>query len=678
MSNWLYSKNDDPSNKEANIDEKSWVTQDISNKFPMLEIDSYQGKAFWYRAHLQIESEIEDKAILLPIAFSGLQFYINGNLFYDSSIVNFGEKKVPYQYDKPQLLRITPNYLKRGDNVIALRVSNISLEGGFDGNLVFGNFNKLSYLWITNLIWVFSLTFISIYLFLYYLFYYSYRSKERYILYFSIMNFCMGIWLFTYKGFLFYFTLNSWGYSLFTFFIAPFVLVFLSNFIYSFLDTKQDKIIRGFNILYLLIALVVLIECLVHNGLAFYYRKYLFEPFIQSLMLFLGYLLYITIKAIRQKKPFAWRILIGIAFLNICFYYSVFVFLNIIKSDPILNEGFIIMSLVFATVLAKRFTTTFDQLEDLNLNLEQKVLDRTKQLVVANDELSVTNEHLNKTLSELEIAQKKIIKMEKETTEKQLAGGFAHEMRNALAGAKLVIGKIIPQKENEESLCSKNSTMLKEIFLKIKPLVDPKTMQDIAFLMRDINTNEETIERILGIVSSSTNRGLRVTTEILNYSEVGQVTKGEFIVNMESVIQKILNESQEEFTGYGITFQTDIEKVEILGNDDHFDSIVKNLILNSKDALTDKYTQYTKEKLIKVVCKKEDNFCRIEVTDTGMGIKKEHLHRIFDPFFSTKPSTGIGLGLGYISKLISIYNGKIEVESEPGEGTTFIVRLPLE
>lgn len=70
-------------------------------------------------------------------------------------------------------------------------------------------------------------------------------------------------------------------------------------------------------------------------------------------------------------------------------------------------------------------------------------------------------------------------------------------------------------------------------------------------------------------------------------------------------------------------------------------------------------------------------YIEIRVTDSGSGISKEDLPKIFDPFFSTKGQKGTGLGLAVIWGIVDNHNGTINVDSEPGKGTTFIVRLPL-
>jgi signal transduction histidine kinase len=67
---------------------------------------------------------------------------------------------------------------------------------------------------------------------------------------------------------------------------------------------------------------------------------------------------------------------------------------------------------------------------------------------------------------------------------------------------------------------------------------------------------------------------------------------------------------------------------------------------------------------------------RIEVSDQGMGIPSELLHRVFEPFFTTK-AQGTGLGLAVVRRILDEHGGEITVESTPGRGTTFIIRLPL-
>ena len=79
---------------------------------------------------------------------------------------------------------------------------------------------------------------------------------------------------------------------------------------------------------------------------------------------------------------------------------------------------------------------------------------------------------------------------------------------------------------------------------------------------------------------------------------------------------------------------------------------------------------------LNVTTRQKEAFVQIVVQDTGVGIPDEHLDRLFVPFFTTKPS-GAGLGLSITHKILENHNGFIEVTSQEGVGTTFVVNLPL-
>ena len=74
----------------------------------------------------------------------------------------------------------------------------------------------------------------------------------------------------------------------------------------------------------------------------------------------------------------------------------------------------------------------------------------------------------------------------------------------------------------------------------------------------------------------------------------------------------------------------------------------------------------------------QKDYIEVRIADTGQGIPKENLSRLFEPFYTTKGKHGTGLGLAVIWRIIDNHNGTINVESEPGKGTTFIIHLPLQ
>jgi PAS domain S-box-containing protein len=100
-----------------------------------------------------------------------------------------------------------------------------------------------------------------------------------------------------------------------------------------------------------------------------------------------------------------------------------------------------------------------------------------------------------------------------------------------------------------------------------------------------------------------------------------------------------------------------------------FRSAMLNLIVNSIQAMPEGGK-------ISFTIKQQPNHIILNISDTGVGISQEHLSKLYSPFFTTK-SEGNGLGLAEVQKVIQAHNGTIDVSSAVGEGTTFIIKIPL-
>jgi PAS domain S-box-containing protein len=112
----------------------------------------------------------------------------------------------------------------------------------------------------------------------------------------------------------------------------------------------------------------------------------------------------------------------------------------------------------------------------------------------------------------------------------------------------------------------------------------------------------------------------------------------------------------------------------VLGSEGRLSQVFLNLVINAVHAMR---TEKPSEHVLRVRTRLEGERVRIDISDTGHGIPPDVLSRIFDPFFTTKPTgVGTGLGLSISHSIVQKMGGEITVESEPGRGTTFTLRLP--
>ena len=127
-----------------------------------------------------------------------------------------------------------------------------------------------------------------------------------------------------------------------------------------------------------------------------------------------------------------------------------------------------------------------------------------------------------------------------------------------------------------------------------------------------------------------------------------------------------------EALGQGVTIQveTDVLDVPVIqGDAAAIRELLANLIFNAVDAMPEGGT-------ISMRARVDGGDVRLEVKDTGIGMTEEVRQRCLDPFFSTKGQRGTGLGLSMVHATVEQHRGTLTVESEPGRGTAFIVRLP--
>ena len=124
---------------------------------------------------------------------------------------------------------------------------------------------------------------------------------------------------------------------------------------------------------------------------------------------------------------------------------------------------------------------------------------------------------------------------------------------------------------------------------------------------------------------------------------------------------------------------TDIEAIDsaIYVDEVHFQNVIFNLMDNAV-----KYRKTDEALNITMKTWNDDKFLYLSIKDTGMGMKKENLKKIFDKFYRVHTGNvhdvkGFGLGLAYVKKVVDLHDGEIKVESEFGKGTKFTIKLPV-
>lgn len=151
------------------------------------------------------------------------------------------------------------------------------------------------------------------------------------------------------------------------------------------------------------------------------------------------------------------------------------------------------------------------------------------------------------------------------------------------------------------------------------------------------------------------------------------------VLNANELIEGVINTfalKVERYEGK-ITSSLDAEKAEIFADEMHLTNVIFNLMDNAV-----KYKKTDINLLLNVKTWNESNNILIAIEDNGIGIKKENVKKIFDKFYRVHTGNlhdvkGFGLGLAYVKKIIIAHKGNIRVESELGQGTKFVITLPL-
>lgn len=272
-------------------------------------------------------------------------------------------------------------------------------------------------------------------------------------------------------------------------------------------------------------------------------------------------------------------------------------------------------------------------------------------------------------------AHARLLELSKWATEEQMAGGFAHEIRNALAGAKMVLSSVFDSENpGGETLCAENAQKLKALFLELRDKLSPQDRKNTANILKEINAGEERLDGAIRNADAAVDRALTITRQILLYSKLGAEKPVDEMIRPGELVERIFNIYRNDWQNDRIFASSEIgPEIEVRMGESHFISIVQNIVSNASDALREKNEG---ERKIRIGFSRSVSGWTLLIEDSGIGIDPEHLKRLFEPFFSTKPSTGTGLGLGIVRRLCRLYGGDVRVKSEPGRGTQFEIFIP--
>jgi two-component system, NtrC family, sensor kinase len=270
--------------------------------------------------------------------------------------------------------------------------------------------------------------------------------------------------------------------------------------------------------------------------------------------------------------------------------------------------------------MREQLMKTVNELNELTQNLETKVQQRTDQLKAMNQ---------------------KLFQSDRLASLGQLAASVAHEINNPIAGVL-------------------NLSMLIERILK-EDGIPPERIEEVR--------------RYLSQISSETTRVGRIVGDLLAFSR--RPSPQRIPADLNGIIRRTVSiiDHKLKLANVELELQLDETLPKIKCDNSQIQQVIVNLVMNASEAT---HNRANAKVLVRTTADIQRESIRMEVKDNGDGIPQENLAKIYDPFFTTKgEGKGVGLGLAVVYGIIESHGGDIEVNTKVGEGTTFIVDLPI-
>ena len=275
------------------------------------------------------------------------------------------------------------------------------------------------------------------------------------------------------------------------------------------------------------------------------------------------------------------------------------------------------------------------------------------------------NKELEEAYSNLKATQAQMLHREKMASIAQLAAGIAHEINTPIG---FVMGNLSTFLEYQDRI-AQHIQVQDEVIKDHCPAAQTEYLQEhkeelkVDYVLEDsrdlLNESLEGVEQVKVIVQT-----------LRRFSGVDQMEYEEMDINsgIDDTLNIIWNDLEDK-----ATIHKDYGELPLtLCYPQQLNHALMNLLVNAAQAMKEKGD-------IQVKTKAENKEISVSITDTGQGIPEEHLHRLFEPFFTTRePGQGTGLGLSIVHDIITKkHHGDISVVSEVGKGSTFTIKIPV-
>ncbi|MGQ0763551.1 MAG: hybrid sensor histidine kinase/response regulator [Acidobacteriota bacterium] len=279
-------------------------------------------------------------------------------------------------------------------------------------------------------------------------------------------------------------------------------------------------------------------------------------------------------------------------------------------------------AVMIAPILAIIYFTYKTYLKNIQTSVEKA--EQAKQHVV----------ELSRYIEEQERIREQFGQIEKMSALGELASGVAHDFNNTLAG---ILGRA--------------ELMLRKVH-------DPEIRRGLEIIIQSANDGAGTVKRIQDFARQRRDHDFEPVAVDRLLIDVNDITRPRW-----------KDRAQANNVQISLSLQINTQAA-IMGDPSELREVLVNIVFNAVDAMPEGGR-------LTLSAAEVNGAIELAVRDTGTGMSPEVRSRVFDPFFTTKGKAGMGLGLAVCYGIIQRHGGVIEIESEPGQGTTFLIKLPI-